>query len=65
MIGVIALGCQGLAQSLFGQAVFLIPSPLSLKPLVQPRGERFVLKGTSFVQRFLEPPVPPPRLLEA
>ncbi len=65
VIGVIAQECQGLAQTLFGQAIFLIPPSLSLKPFVEPTGERFVLLGSQFVQRFSEPPVPPPRLVAA
>lgn len=65
VIGVMAQECQGIAQTPFGQAVFLIPSVVCLKPHVIPTGERFVLQGSRFVDLFAEPPVPPPRLFAA
>lgn len=65
VIGVVAQECQGVAQTLFGQSVFLIPQVAPLNPLVGSRGERFILEGTRFVQPVAEPPVPPPRLVAA
>jgi hypothetical protein len=62
VIGIVAQECQGLAQTLFGQAIFVIPQPAELKPFVESNGVRFISAGTLFLQRFIEPPVPPPRL---
>ena len=65
VIGVVARECQGVAQTLSGQSVFVIPPILSVHPLVEPTGERLILEGLVYVQRIAEPPVPPPRLSAA
>ena len=65
VIGIVAQECQGNAQTLFGQHVFLIPPIISLELLIEPTGERFILSGLRFVQPTAEPPVPPPRLVAA
>ena len=62
VIGMIAQECQGVAQTLSGQPVFVIPPVISLSSVVEPTGQYFVLEKSLFVQRFIEPPVPPPRL---
>lgn len=65
VIGIVAQECQGNAQTLFGQPVFLIPAIISLQSLIEPTGERFICSGSRFIQPAPEPPVPPPRLVSA
>ena len=65
VIGIVAQECQGNAQTLFGQPLFLIPPIISMESLIEPTVERFILSGSRFTQPIAEPPVPPPRLVAA
>lgn len=65
VIGVVAQQCQGVEQALTGQAVFVIPSMISLQFPIEPRGERLIATDLWFKQILGEPPIPPPRLLAA
>ena len=65
VIGAMAQECQGVAQTVSGQFVFVIPPSLTLNLLVEPTGERVTLDGARFLLPLAEPPVPPPRLILA
>ena len=62
VIGVIAQECQGVAQSFYGQTVFVVPPIVSLSIPMELKGERIAVGESRFVKLCVEPPVPPPRL---
>ena len=65
VIGVVAQDCQGIAQTLFGQAIFLIPPMVSLTPMVEPTGERLIPEECRIATLTDDPPIPPPRVMSA
>lgn len=63
VIAAIAQECQGVALTLSGQSVFIIPPTISLQSFTDSAGDSFALNESRFDQINLEPPVPPPRLI--
>jgi hypothetical protein len=62
VIGVIAQKCQGVDQTFAGVPIFILPQIVQLETLLEANGERLIIEKTRFELRFIEPPVPPPRL---
>ncbi len=65
VIGVIAQQCQGVDQTLSGQSLFVVPPLLVLKTFIDSNGSRLIAREVRFENLFLEPPVPPPRVMNA
>jgi hypothetical protein len=65
MIVAMAQECHGVAQTLLGQSLCVLPKTTALDPFFESTVERFSLEVILFERRFAEPPVPPPRLENA
>ncbi len=63
VIGVCAQQCQGVEQSLAGLPIFILPLPITLEILIEPRGERLTVEPVQFLSAAIQPPVPPPRAI--
>jgi|GEM_PF-924391 len=63
VIGVCAQQCQGVEQSLTGLPIFILPLPITLEILIEPRGERLTVEPVQLLSAAIQPPVPPPRAI--
>lgn len=63
VIGVCAQQCQGVEQSLAGLPIFILPLPITLEILIEPRGERLTVEPVQLLSAAIQPPVPPPRAI--
>lgn len=63
VIGIVAKKCGGVEQTPFGQAIYVLPPPITLNRLFLATGERIRPVTSSNSRAYREPPVPPPRIV--